>query len=370
MSNARLQQLFSAFDASADLDATDRARYVSALGEADPELAAELVRLLRADDGASNRIEELIESGARDAVNLNDSPTPGEQLGAYELLEVVGQGGSGTVYRARRRTMSAMHHSESDVAVKVIHPGMNTAEVLRRFARERQLLARMNNPGITQIHASGATADGLPYFVMDYIPSRPIDRYCANASASVRDRVALFIAACRIMEHAHANDILHRDLKPSNILVTERSGAARPVIIDFGIARVLTPAAGEEQLTRIGRSPGTPAYMSPEQRRMASSELDQRADVYSLGVVLFELLTGTRPSEDPRPSACVRLMIQSDVARARKYAGERATEPEALAALLRRDLDAIVVRAIEEDRAWRFPSVREFADALESVTSL
>ncbi len=358
MAEDRLRQLLHLFDEAADLKTTDQHSYVEALRTRDAALADELLRMLHADRSATGAVRRVVQAGASLALKRRTAPTVGERIGPYKLLELVGEGGMGLVYRARTRVAPGQ-----DVAVKVLRADMlDTSVVLRRFARERRLLASLDHPGICRIFDSGETDAGLPYFVMEYLQAQPIDEYCASTTASLQRRVALVGQVCRIVEHAHARGVLHRDLKPSNLLIAMHRSRARPVVIDFGIARSLDADASGEQLTRIGHQLGTPSYMSPEQKLGLTDSLDRRSDIYTLGVVLFELLTGTLPPFDPRPSAVINTLG----ARAESVATERATDPAQLQQTLRERLDRVVVRAIEEDRRYRYATVAEFADDLDA----
>ncbi len=367
----QLQQLFSLFDQAVDLDDVARFDLLARLRLTDTALADELQRMLEVDDGASREIRRVVADGAQSATHAIDHVTAGDAIDGYSLIEEIGAGGMGTVYRARRvpgtaaggDANDAARDETTDVAIKVMRPGLGSNELHRRFARERDVLSRLNHPGVSRLHSSGVTASGLPYYVMDFIPSRPLDVYCVQTRATLRTRLALVDATCRILAHAHAQDILHRDIKPSNILVTEHDARVRPVVIDFGIAHALDKEGNDEQLTMIGKAPGTPVYMSPEQRTLSSTELDGRCDVYGLGVVLFELLTGSLPGSDPRPSAYIASLGEG----AQAVAHERQTSPPQLDAVLRNVLDQITVRALESDRRYRYGSAQQMADALERV---
>jgi tetratricopeptide (TPR) repeat protein len=262
------------------------------------------------------------------------------------------------------------------VALKLVKAGMNTREVIARFESERQALALMDHPAIAKVFDAGSTPQGTPYFVMEYVAGAPINTYCDNHRLSTRERLELFIHVCEGVQHAHQKAIIHRDLKPSNILVIEVDGRAAPKIIDFGVAKALTQNLTADTLfTRVGALIGTPEYMSPEQANSSGEDIDTRTDVYSLGVVLYELLAGAPPldlkkiafeqflrrlreDEPPKPSAIIRTQ---DQATSTALAHKRQTEPQALAKQMRGDLDSIALKALEKDRSRRYGSPSDFA---------
>src|ERR1700726_4128402 len=222
----------------------------------------------------------------------NESATGGI-IGPYHLLQLIGEGGMGQVWLAEQQQPVRRR-----VAVKLIKVGMDTHEVVARFESERQALALMDHPAIAKVFDAGSTPQGLPYFVMEYVAGVPITAYCDNHRLSTRERLELFMHVCEGVQHAHQKAIIHRDLKPSNILVTEVDGKAAPKIIDFGVAKALTQKlTAEAMFTRLGAMIGTPEYMSPEQALSSGEDIDTRTDVYSLGIVLYELLVGAPPIE-------------------------------------------------------------------------
>ena len=300
-------------------------------------------------------------------------------VGPYRLLRRLGEGGMGEVWLAEqtepiRRT----------VAVKLIKAGMDTRRVVARFEAERQALAMMEHPAIARVLDGGSTAEGRPYFVMELVEGEPLLAYCDAHRLSTRKRLELFVAVCDGVRHAHQKAVIHRDLKPSNVLVATVDGRPQPRIIDFGIAKAVRQRLGENALeTEVGVLVGTPEYMSPEQADPAGADVDTRADVYSLGVMLYELLTGSLPFASPglrgatppelrrrllaadarAPSAC----LLASEGRGSAAAASRGTTPEALVREVRGDLDAIVLKAMEKERERRYASVADLADDVGRV---
>ncbi len=300
------------------------------------------------------------------------SEQPGNHIGPYRLIEILGEGGMGTVFLAEQR-----HPVRRQVALKVIKAGMDTVQIVARFEAERQALALMDHPNIARVLDVGSTPEGRPYFVMELVQGVPITRYCDNAHLTPRQRLDLFLPVCQAIQHAHQKGVVHRDIKPSNVLITEVDGKPVPKVIDFGIAKAIDQRLTERTIfTRIGTLVGTPEYMSPEQAG-ASPDVDTRTDVYSLGVLLYELLTGTTPldretlrraafdevlkrvreEEPPKPST--RLSVTND--RLPSVAAVRATEPSRLAKLVRGELDWVVMKALEKDRARRYETANGLA---------
>jgi eukaryotic-like serine/threonine-protein kinase len=290
-------------------------------------------------------------------------------LGPYRLLQKLGEGGMGRVWLAEQATPVRRR-----VALKLIKAGMYDDAVLKRFASERQSLAIMDHPSIAKVFDAGTTPDGQPYFVMEYVPGVPITDYCDQKRLNIRERMELFIKVCDGVQHAHLKAIIHRDLKPANILVTEVDGKPLPRIIDFGLAKATTLQTPDEtMLTRLGSFVGTPGYMSPEQADPSLQDVDTRTDVYSLGVVLYVLLTGSLPfdskknvnevlrqvreDEPPRPSTKIGMDKKSSTGSAQN----RGSEPRQLEKLLRGDLDWITMKALEKDRTRRYGTPSEMA---------
>jgi non-specific serine/threonine protein kinase/serine/threonine-protein kinase len=304
---------------------------------------------------------------------LDAAPAAGAAIGPYRLLEKLGEGGMGEVWLAEQTAPIRRR-----VAVKLVRTGMGSREVLARFQSERQALALMDHPAIAKVFDAGSTPDGSPYFVMEYVPGMPITDYCDKHRLGMRQRLALFIQVCQGVQHAHQKAVIHRDLKPSNILVAEVDGSPAPKIIDFGVAKAVSQKlTAETMFTQRGALIGTPEYMSPEQADSAGEDIDTRTDVYSLGVVLYELLVGALPldlkqirnlafhellrqlrDEDaPRPSTKLRTLGERSSIAARN----RRTEPGALTRQLRGDLDAIALKALEKDRSRRYGSPSDLA---------
>jgi non-specific serine/threonine protein kinase/serine/threonine-protein kinase len=302
-----------------------------------------------------------------DTVAAHASPT----IGPYRLLERIGEGGMGQVWRAEQ-----MRPVRRQVALKVIKAGMDTAHVMARFEAERQALAVMDHPAIARVFDGGTSPAGRPYFVMEYVPGEALTTYCNRHRLSTRERLDLFLQVCDGVQHAHQKGIIHRDLKPSNILVTLLDGHPVPKIIDFGVAKaVAQPLTDRPLYTELGTIVGTLEYMSPEQAELTGLDIDTRADVYALGVVLYELLTGMLPFdssalrqkgldevrrtirevEPPRPSA--RVTLETSTGRSTSQRPDLA----GLARELQRDLDWITMKALEKDRTRRYGAAAELA---------
>lgn len=331
------------------------------------------------------RVDELLASHAEqddfmqesaldsDATLLDSSVIsegPGTTIGRYKLLQKVGEGGMGVVYMAEQTEPIVRK-----TALKIIKLGMDTKQVVARFDAERQALAMMDHPNIAKVLDAGATDTGRPYFVMELVRGVPITEYCDKAKLSTRQRLELFIPLCQAIQSAHQKGIIHRDIKPSNVMVTLHDGNPMPKVIDFGIAKATNQKLTEKTLfTNYSQMIGTPAYMSPEQAEMSGSDVDTRTDVYSLGVLLYELLTGTTPfpskellslgygemqkliaeKEPPKPSTRMSTMQYEDQT---AMATNRSMEVSALSTLFQGDLDWIVMKALEKDRAHRYESV-------------
>jgi eukaryotic-like serine/threonine-protein kinase len=296
-----------------------------------------------------------------------------DDFGRYQILRPLGEGGMGTVYLAQQR-----EPIRRCVALKVVKLGMDTSQVLARFANERQALAMMDHPNVARIFDAGATRKGRPYFVMEYIQGVPITQYCDGKRMMIGQRLELFLAVCRAVEHAHQKGVIRRDLKPSNVLVTEQEGVPVPKVIDFGIAKATDKWAVENSLlTQFGQMVGTPEYASPEQAEVVTGDINERSDVYSLGVILCELLIGTVPydvvrmqqaglserlriiREEEAPALSRRLSAMG--AAASDIAANRQTDPASLRRLVDGDLTWITMKALEKMRERRYASVAELA---------
>ncbi|TMB88155.1 MAG: serine/threonine protein kinase [Chloroflexi bacterium] len=306
-----------------------------------------------------------------------------EQIGPYRILERIGEGGMGLVYKAEQR-----QPVRRVVALKVIRLGMDTEEVVARFEAERQALALMNHPNVAKVYEAGVTETGRPFFAMEFVPGVPLNSYCDNNRLTTRQRLEMFIEVCNAIQHAHQKGIIHRDLKPGNILVTLFDGKPVPKVIDFGIAKATNQQLAQRTLyTQTGALIGTPEYMSPEQAQTSGLDVDTRTDVYSLGVILFELLTGTQPfdakvlrsagldgmariireTDPPRPSTRLTTLTEQTAGDA-KGGGARAaaaslhrTDARTLRKEVAGDLDWIVLKAMEKDRTRRYDSAAALA---------
>jgi serine/threonine protein kinase/tetratricopeptide (TPR) repeat protein len=350
-----------------------------------PEARQRYVRVACGDDGAlADRIEALLRAHdadvtflaapaeeVRDLLGASAAEGPDTRVGPYKLQRPIGAGGMGTVFLAEQT-----EPLQRQVAVKVIRPGMGSHQVLARFEQERQALALMDHPHIAKVLDAGTTENNRPYFVMELIDGVPLIKYCDRARLSVRQRLELFVPVCQAVQHAHQKGIIHRDLKPSNVLVTLYDGKAVPKVIDFGIAKATGQKLTERALeTQVGSVVGTLEYMSPEQAEPGQPDVDTRSDIYSLGVLLYELLTGGTPLRAERLRGvalldALRAVREEEPARPSTrldtteelptVAANRGTEPRRLVGLVRGELDWIVMKCLEKDRARRYES----ADAL------
>lgn len=320
-----------------------------------------------------------IDASTADTMDLPSGPAeqPGQEIGPYKLLEQIGEGGFGMVYVAEQE-----RPVRRKVALKVIKPGMDSKEVIARFEAERQALALMDHPNIAKVFDAGTTEAGRPYFVMELVRGIPITDYCNKKRLNTKQRLELFVSVCQAMQHAHQKGVIHRDVKPSNVMITEHDGTPVPKVIDFGVAKAIHQRLTEHTIyTRHQQIVGTPLYMSPEQAELSAFDVDTRTDIYSLGVLLYELLTGTTPidrqrlneaaydeirriireEDPPKPSTRVSTMGPGSVT------DDAMSRPEfrRLGSVLRGDLDWIVMKSLEKDRSRRYETASSFADDIK-----
>jgi tetratricopeptide (TPR) repeat protein/serine/threonine protein kinase len=325
--------------------------------------------------GAHKDAGSFLESPAPGLATI-DAPIaerPGSVIGPYKLLEQIGEGGFGVVFMAEQQ-----QPIRRKVAIKVLKPGMDSRQVIARFEAERQALALMDHPNIAKVLDAGQTSSGRPYFVMDLVKGLPITDFCDQSQFTPRQRLELFLSVCQAVQHAHQKGIIHRDLKPTNVLVTLHDGRPLVKVIDFGVAKALGQQLTDKTLfTNFAQMIGTPLYMSPEQAAFSNADVDTRSDIYSLGVLLYELLTGTTPfdkerfskvgygeicriireEEPPKPSTRISTLGQA----ATTASTQRRSDPQRLSHLFRGELDWIVMKALEKDRNRRYETASAFA---------
>ena len=352
----------------------ERAAFLDTACGGNVELRRRIEALLRAHDEAGGFLQE--NPAGSDPVATIDQPTseaPGTVIGPYKLLEQIGEGGFGVVFMAEQT-----QPVRRKIALKILKPGMDTRQVVARFEAERQALALMDHPNIAKVFDGGVTLSGRPYFVMELIKGAPITEYCDQNHLNPRQRLELFVPVCQAVQHAHQKGIIHRDLKPSNVLVSRHDSIAVVKVIDFGVAKALGQVLTDKSIfTAIAQMVGTPLYMSPEQAGMSDLDVDTRSDIYSLGVLLYELLTGTTPfnkerfkkaaydeirriireEEPPKPST--RLTDSKDSLPS--IAVNRGLEPKKLSGLVRGELDWIVMKSLEKDRNRRYETANGLA---------
>ncbi|HSY19367.1 MAG TPA: serine/threonine-protein kinase, partial [Candidatus Acidoferrales bacterium] len=365
------------FTEATTLPIAERAAYLKQACGNDEELRLRVDALLKAYDRAGDFLEQSPQKSTLDArLTASSGEKLGDRIGRYKLLQQIGEGGCGVVYMAEQEEPVRRR-----IALKIIKPGMDTKSVIARFEAERQALALMDHPNIAKVFDAGATESGRPYFVMELVRGVKITEYCDQNSLATEDRLKLFVQVCQAVQHAHQKGIIHRDIKPSNILVTRTlEGMALPVVIDFGIAKATTNQRLTDKtlFTAFEMLIGTPAYMSPEQAALASVDVDTRTDIYSLGVLLYELLTSSTPfdagellkagldeirrvirEEEPlRPSTRLSKLTEAVLT---NVAHCHHSEPPTLIRKVRGDLDWIVMKALEKDRTRRYATASGLA---------
>src|SRR5258708_4047326 len=358
------------------LPAAERGDYLGRACAGDEDLRQRVEVLLKLHDRVGDFLEQPPTGPGEGRIEAEAGEKPGDRIGRYKLLQQIGEGGCGLVFVAEQE--EPIHRR---VALKVVKPGMDTKSVIARFEAERQALALMDHPNISHVFDAGATESGRPYFVMELVDGVKITDYCDRHSLPINARLTLFAQVCDAIQHAHQKGIIHRDIKPSNVLVTTGSdGKATPKVIDFGIAKATAGQQLTDKTTLTAREMliGTPAYMSPEQAALTSADVDTRTDIYSLGVLLYELLTSSTPLEteellkagldevrrvireqEPlRPSMRLRKMAGADLT---TVAQARRSEPPRLIHIVRGDLDWIAMKALEKDRTRRYETANGLA---------
>lgn len=391
--NTNTQREEELFDAAREMaDPAKRAAFLERACGGDATLRKRIEELLEAAESAEDFFSEgrsmvaetiaplrvLADEAERAAsADLGEEPI-GSKIGRYKLLEKIGEGGCGVVYMAEQEEPVRRR-----VALKIIKLGMETKSVIARFEAERQALAMMDHPNIARVFDAGATDRGPPYFIMELVRGVPVTKYADQNRLDVRARLDLFVQVCHAIQHAHQKGIIHGDIKPSNIIVALHDGKPVPKVIDFGISKATEARLTDKLLfTAYAQLVGTPAYMSPEQAEMGGVDIDTRSDIYSLGVLLYELLTGWTPfdakelvasgldelrktlreREPARPSVRLSALTAEEL---KRTASARQTEPARLVALLRGDLDWIVTKALEKDRARRYETANGLAMDLQ-----
>jgi serine/threonine protein kinase len=366
------------FNAALAFSAGERPAYLAGACGDNLLLRQRVEALLRAHDAPQGFLPDQPIATPRTTIFITPiSETAGTVIGRYKLLQQIGEGGCGVVYMAEQQEPVRRR-----VALKVIKLGMDKKQVIARFEAERQALALMDHANIAKVLDAGATETGRPYFVMELVKGIPITRYCDENNLSTATRLGLFVQVCQAIQHAHQKGIIHRDIKPSNILVADHDGVPVPKIIDFGIAKATTDQRLTDKtlFTAFEQFIGTPAYMSPEQANLSGLDIDTRSDIYSLGVLLYELLMGKTPFEGKRLLDAgldeIRRIIREDepvrpstrlhtldAAEQTTVAKHRQSDPPKLAHLISGDLDWIVMKALEKDRTRRYETARRWFGA-------
>jgi serine/threonine protein kinase len=389
MNVGKQQELFAA--ALEIADPAGRRAMLAHVCAGEPQVCARIEELLAAHESAEGFFSEcnaaLVASAPDDGLDAAEAAILledliGSKIGPYKLLQKIGEGGGGVVYMAEQEKPVRRR-----VALKIIKLGMDTRNVIARFEAERQALAMMDHPNIARVLDAGATDTGRPYFVMELVRGIKLTDYCDQNQLDTQQRLGLFIQICQAIQHAHQKGIIHRDIKPSNILVTLHDGVPVPKVIDFGIAKAIEMRLTDKTLfTAYEQIIGTPAYMSPEQAEMSGLDVDTRSDIYSLGVLLYELLTGRTPfdpkqllkhgldamrrtlreQEPQRPSTMVTTLQGTELT---TMAAQRHAEPPKLISLLRGDLDWIVMKTLEKDRRQRYETANGLAMDIQRYLS-
>jgi serine/threonine protein kinase/tetratricopeptide (TPR) repeat protein len=370
----KVESLF--FAALEKSSAQERAAFLDEACGNDAELRQHVERMVAAHPKAAHFLDAPAPAPVATIDELPIRERPGTVIGPYKLLQQIGEGGMGVVYMAEQETPV-----RRKVALKIIKPGMDSRQVVARFEAERQALAMMDHQNIARVLDVGTTGSGRPYFVMELVHGVPITQFCDDSQLTPRERLELFVPVCQAIQHAHQKGIIHRDIKPTNVLVTMYDDKPVPKVIDFGVAKAVEQRLTEKTLfTQFGTLVGTFEYMSPEQAEMNAFGVDTRSDLYSLGVLLYELLTGTTPlgrkrlreaaldelvrlikqEEPPRPS--VRLSSSGNLA---KIAAARKTEPARLSKLVKGEIDWIVMKCLEKDRTRRYETANGLARDVE-----
>jgi serine/threonine protein kinase len=354
----------------------ERAAYLDEACASDPDLRRRVERMLTAQAQAGSFLEQPAPSLEVTVGKQPLSEGPSTMIGPYKLLEQIGEGGFGVVFMAEQ-TQPVRRR----VAIKILKQGMDTRHVVARFEAERQALAIMDHPSIAKVLDGGATPSGRPFFVMELVKGVPITDYCDQNHLTPRQRLELVVPVCQAVQHAHQKGIIHRDLKPSNVLVTMHDTTPVVKVIDFGVAKALGQELTDKTLfTSFAQMIGTPLYMSPEQAGQSGLDIDTRSDIYSLGVLLYELLTGTTPftkerfrqeaydeirriirEEDP-PKPSTRLSTTEELP---SIAANRGLEPRRLSGMVRGELDWIVMKCLEKDRNRRYETANALAREIE-----
>jgi eukaryotic-like serine/threonine-protein kinase len=372
------KQAGAIFDTAVEMPPERRAVFLEEACAGDGALRQRVEALLRAHEAAGQFMGNPALAPKSETMAVPPAEQPGTKIGRYKLLQQIGEGGCGIVYMAEQH-----EPVRRQVALKVIKLGMDTRSVIARFEAERQALALMDHPNIAKVLDAGATETGRPFFVMELVRGIKITDYSDKNNLSTRERLDLFVQVCHAIQHAHQKGIIHRDIKPSNILVTHNDGVPMPKVIDFGIAKATQqPLTDKTLFTAFDQFIGTPAYMSPEQAEMNASGIDMRSDIYSLGILLYELLTGTTPfdarslmeagleeirriirEEDPvPPSTRLSTLTMEELTGVAK---RRRVEAVKLSGTIRGELDWIVMKCLEKDRTRRYDTASSLASDVQ-----